>query len=191
MYLESNSVSLKVISYWIIFFPSLDVVSSYPLSVLTMFNNLYTVLRGRDSSQAPKTWTSSILFILLRGVTALVPILVAMGVSNLVIILKYAGLLAFTTAFFLPAVLQIRSQWVCKSTFFRFGWEITGDPVMIPQEGLTIQSHLIPKNKKALTSSRQLYMTPYSTLFSHWPAVIVIASVCVVLFVVTTVGLFL
>ena len=39
-------------------------------------------------------------------------------------------------------------------------------------------------------STSDLYMTPYSTIFSHWPAVVVIGCVGVVLFLLTVTSLF-
>ena len=55
------------------------------------------------------------------------------------------------------------------------------------------ESHpLLPTWKKnhSLIHNRDLYMTPYSTIFSYWPAVVVIGGVGVVLFVLTVASLF-
>ena len=49
-----NSPQLRALSYYLIFFPSIDVTSVYPLVIHTITNNIYTVFFGKDTSQVPK-----------------------------------------------------------------------------------------------------------------------------------------
>ena len=82
-----------------------------------MVNNIYLVLFGRDTTQAAVGWSTIIGRMVLKFLCALTPILVAMGVSNLVDVLKYAGLLAFFTSIFFPTLLQLSSQYACVKEF--------------------------------------------------------------------------
>ena len=43
-------------------FPSIDVISVYPLFILTVINNVYIVLFGRDSAQAKREVENHSLF---------------------------------------------------------------------------------------------------------------------------------
>ena len=108
---------LRILAYFIVIFPSLDVCSIFPLVVLCMVNNIYLVLFGRDTTQAAAGWSTIIGRMVLKFLCALTPILVAMGVSNLVDVLKYAGLLAFFTSIFFPTLLQLFSQYTCIKEF--------------------------------------------------------------------------
>ena len=47
------------------------------------------------------------------------------------------------------------------------------------------------KDDEPIANARDLYMTLYSTVFSHWPVVVVIAIVGVILFSMTVVSLFI
>ena len=117
MFTHHCNVALKVLSYYIILFPSLDVVSVYPLLVLTIVNNLYTVIFCKDTSQVTNSWGTFFVRLLLKFIVSLAPILVAMAISNLFVVLNYAGLMGFFICYFTPTFLQLRSQWVCKQTF--------------------------------------------------------------------------
>ena len=45
-------------------------------------------------------------------------------------------------------------------------------------------------DKEQNFNERDLYMTPYSTIFSHWPVVVVIVIIGVILFGMTVASLF-
>ena len=109
-------MAVRVLSYYITLFPSLDVCSVYPLVVMTMVNNLYTVIFGKDSSEQCD-WLHFAILVGMRLGGSILPILAAMGISNLHYILNYAGLVGFSICFFFPTALQLGSQWVCKKTF--------------------------------------------------------------------------
>ena len=55
--------------------------------------------------------------LVIKLVVALVPIIIGLFVTNLVFIVKFAGLVGFFIGLVCPIVLQIRSQWVCVRTF--------------------------------------------------------------------------
>jgi len=106
-----NSPQLRALSYYLILFPSLDVCSAYPLLVHAITNNIYTVFMGQDTTEKPKYRFDPILRLLLRFFAAIIPILAALGISNLVYVLKYAGLFGFGICFFFPTALQLQSIW--------------------------------------------------------------------------------
>ena len=169
----------------------MDAISAFPLYVITIVNSIYLIIVGKDSGQAGKAWTSCIILLLMRFVTALVPFLVAMAVSNLVTILMYSGLISFFLAIFIPFLLQLRSQWVCRKTFKK-----ALEPRYELEESSTNGVHPDTEEMPLLNSSffqansSALYMTPYSTIFSYWPAVVIIGGVGVALFVLTVASFF-
>ena len=113
---KHHSTALRILSYVIILFPSIDVCSAFPLVVHTTVNNIYTVVFGRDTSQ-DTGFKYCLIQRLMKFVAAILPIGIALFVSNLVIVLNYAGIIGFFIAFFFPVVLQLSSQWVCQKTF--------------------------------------------------------------------------
>lgn len=112
-----HSIGLRILSYYLIFFPSLDVMSAFPLMVHCMVNNLYLIVTGRDTSEKASWGYDSLFRFTLRFVSAVLPLLAAMGIANLIYILKYAGLFGFAIALFFPAVLQLASIYSCNKTF--------------------------------------------------------------------------
>ena len=187
--IHSFNLSLRVLSYYIILFPSLDVISVYPLAVLTAVNNLYTVIFGKDVTMAPKNWTTFFIILAMKGTAATVPILLAMAVSNLVIVLKYAGLMGYFIVVFGPTILQLASQYKCVKTF---KYLLVEDTRLEERSvnGVTDgeeNSQLIPTSSVKTTS---LYMTPYSTVFSYLPVVVAICGVGVAMFFLTIGSLF-
>ena len=99
-----HHVALRALSYIIILFPTLDVISAYPLVTCSMVNNFYQVIMGRDTSQRKHSYDGLIL-VAMRAVVAILPIVCSLFISNLVYILKYGELVGFLTAFFFPLAL--------------------------------------------------------------------------------------
>ncbi|KAL5502798.1 hypothetical protein EMCRGX_G009626 [Ephydatia muelleri] len=111
-----HHVALCALSYIIILFPILDVISAYPLVTCSMVNNLYQVIMRWDTSQRKHLYDGLIL-VAMRAVVAILPIVCSLFISNLVYILKYGGLVGFLTAFFFPLALQLASQYKCVKVF--------------------------------------------------------------------------
>ena len=189
---------LRLVSYFIMIFPSVDVVSIYPLVVLTMVNNLYIVVFGKDSAEASKTWKTFFILLVMKFIAALCPIVVALAVSNLVKVLTFTGLAGIFLAFFFPTLLQISSEWVCRKKFGHFLRQRNGNSSV--HELQETSSHasrdtpdhednpLIPYQKM---ESSSIYMTPYSNIFSHWPVVMAIGIVELAILVLAMLGIFL
>ena len=178
---------MRILSYYILLFPTLLVVSVYPLGLMNISNNVFVCLLGKDTADPRNTWASYSFLLLLKFFAALIPVLVAMGVSNLVTIFKYTGIVDFLISVGIIILLQLHSQWVCKHKFTaalknhvelphssngdRDGNQnFDGDS---KERDLLVPSHVKPSH---------LYMTPYSNVFSYWPAVVIVTAVCFVLF---------
>ncbi len=167
-------------------------VSAYPLGVHVTVNNIYVIITGQDTSEKPKHPFAKydlLLRLALRFFSALLPVLIASGVANLIYVLNYAGLFGFAICFGFPTALQLRSIYVCKK---RFAHTLNKSPVP-PIKGLlhSVQetTPLIPAARGRDTQS--LYMTPYSNrLFSHPLAAGLIGAIGFVLFCLTFASLF-
>jgi hypothetical protein len=112
-----NPPWLQVLSYYLVLFVSMDVVSAYPLTIHAMVNNIYIIITGHDTSEHPKWRLDWLLRLLLRLTVASIPLFAAFGVSNLIFVLKYAGLLGFGVCFLYPTILQLASTYVCVRDF--------------------------------------------------------------------------
>ena len=203
---RGHSAPLRALSHYLILFPSLDVVSAYPLTSHVVVNNLYILITGQDTSKRSKHRFDLLLRIALRLVVSTLPILAAFGVANLIYILKYAGLLGFICYFF-PFVLQLRSIQVCKKKFSTSYFSISGAPLPAgrrnsddddSKNGGSISPGLEKEKESLLLAKdldskamRALYMTPYShILLSHPISVIVVGIFGLFLFILAFSSLF-
>ena len=159
----------------------------YPIVVLIISNNVFVCLLGKDTADPRKTWASRCFLFLLKFFAALLPVLVAMAVSNLVTVFKYVGITEFIINIGIIILLQLRSQWVCKQRFTA----ALEEHVDLPHSsngGDRNGNHDTSKERDLLLSSSRnvqpshLYMTPYSTVFSYWPVVVIVTAVCTVMF---------
>lgn len=181
----SANWTIRALAYYIVLFPSTDVLTAFPLALHIVTGNLFNILRGRDitdQSESPKI--DSLLHFIIKLVSATLPIVTAMFLSNLIYILKYAGSLGFIIALLFPTALQLRSIWVCNKTFTP-----QSEPVEMKESSLSEKVNN-PESKnvkcsdktktsgqKSLTQMFANYQTPYSSRFiSHPIAVTVIGA---------------
>ena len=194
----------------------MDIISAYPLTVHAIINNIYIIITGNDTSKKPKWRYDWLLRFLLRLVGALLPIVAAYGVANLVYVLTYAGLVGFGVSFLFPTVLQLRSTFVCIEKFQNTSVEDTvrlnslhtmdADESELSDsiDANEIENHYgsganhVSKEKlpllreRAQDDKRHLYMTPYSNaVLSHPIFVGIMGVVFMCLFIVTCISLFL
>lgn len=181
----SYALSLRILSYCILLFPTVLVISVYPLSLLAISNNVYVGLLGKDTADPRNTWISYGFLLLLKFFAALLPVLVAMAVSNLVTVFKYIGVIEFLISVGNIILLQVRSQWVCKHKFVA----ALKKHVDLPHSSSNGNHDIEHKERDLLLSSSShhvqpshLYMTPYSTVLSYWPVVVIVTAVCTVMF---------
>lgn len=131
---------MRIVSYYIILFPSLDVIAVYPLSNHVITNNLYIFITGHDTSVKPKYRCDWILRIALKVINALLPIVAAFGVANLVYILKFVGVFGFMCYAF-PVLLQMKSTYVCKKTFFTPAVKVPVSPTVGKSDKSTVDEN--------------------------------------------------
>lgn len=162
--------------------------------VHTISNNIYTTLFGRDTSHKSKTPRLDFaLQLVIKFISAALPITAALFVSNLVYVLKYAGLTGFFISYFFPTALQLGSIYICSKVF----------PVQSPSGGggedskhvYDLQNGALVADEKECspTSVRSRlslmftsYRTPFSSrVLSHPVAVVIIGGLGVVLFLLT------
>lgn len=204
-----NPTALRVLSYYLIFFPSLNVCSSFPLVLQATTNNLYCLLTGQDTSVKSKHKYGWLLILGLRLIVATLAILAAFGVANLVHVLKYGGLVGFTV-FTFPALLQFQSIRVCKKRFgpvlatrkeslrmSKLGGEqsesgMDSDDGKDRVVGSTEVAPLISSSKDTKdVKETSLYMTPYSNpILSHPIAAVVIGVMMIIFFLLAVISLF-
>lgn len=101
---ESRSVIATIISYVIVLFPPIDVLSAFPLNGITFGNNLLT------ACVSPAKAVQRKYIVAFRLIAALAPLLGAMAVKDLGIILQYTGCVGVAVAFFFPAALSFYSK---------------------------------------------------------------------------------
>ena len=174
----------RMISYYLVFFPSLDVLSTFPIMAHIQVNSIYHIITGHDTSEKPKYKYDWLLRLLLRFTAAILPIAAALGLSNLAYVLKgggFLGLACYQAAF----LLQVRSIYVSKRVFGRPG--SANSNLVRSRNGGTGSSALL-KSKQCLkngeveastsykatkweANDKHLYMTPYSFTFFSQPLV--------------------
>ena len=79
-------------------------------------NNIYSIIIGYKRPKRLSGNFERVLKFFIRLVAAIIPILSAFGIANIIDILKYAGTFGFINIFF-PIMLQLRSIYVCESRF--------------------------------------------------------------------------
>ena len=190
-----NPLALRILSYYLVFFPSMDAITAYPLTTICIVNNIYMVLTGRDTSEKPKWKYDWLLRFFLRFFSALLPLGLAMAAANLVFILQWSGLFGFGICFLFPVVLQLRSIYICKRKFGQVCFK--DSPANSPTDPSTVQVRKRVEKSPLLNTSnkgdtRHLYMTPYSNaVVSHPIFVAFMGVVGLCLFVIGVVGLFI
>lgn len=185
---SGNFLPLRIFSISLILYPSVDVISGYSTGVHVVVNNIYNIITGRDTSQKPKFQYDWLFRLLLRFIVALVPILAAFGIANLVSVLKYAGIAGFT-GFLLSFLLQIRSIQVCKTKFAQSHVSI---PNGIIPNGISNRKNRKHTSSDNMSNHKKCYMTPYSyPVISHPTTGWVMVFVWVCLSLVLLASLFL
>lgn len=165
-------MALRVMSYYIVLFPPLDVCSAYPLGVITLSNNLFVLLTGSDSTQVSRFKNGKLILVALRLVSAVLPLAGSLFITNLAYIAKYVGLLGLFVCYFFPIMLQLRSQYVCHKIF---------KEAMSSSEPLSVSEELplLARRRRktgGLRWKQRTYYTPYSNVFSH-PIIVIMFGI--------------
>ena len=176
-----NNIAVRVLSYFIMLFPSMDLTSAYPLVVITLSNNVYSAIMCRDTSEYTMNWEDRRKRMLFRFFFALFPLIGAMFISNLVAVINIAGIFAFTIIFFVPTTCQFISKYFCNKVRRNHMRTIiapkslnTGAP------GFVFQRYTLRDLKEFLFTMKA--KTPYSGWYSINLVNIVISIVAVLCF---------
>jgi amino acid permease len=106
-YLKNESVVMSIIYHYIILFPAVDVMSAFPLSAITLGNNIHTFSTSSSHGTQYSTRREVIFF---RCLATIPPVLGACFVRDLGVITKYTGITGFAIIFFYPVLLSHRSR---------------------------------------------------------------------------------
>jgi amino acid permease len=98
----------KMVSFYIILFPAMDVASAFPLCGITLGNNLMSSIYGQNSMHYYEK--SRYLRIYFRMLAAIPSLIGAIFVDNIDLITSFTGLSGFVIALIYPALLSIYSK---------------------------------------------------------------------------------
>lgn len=102
-----TAIWAEALSFFVLVFPAINVVSSFPLNAIVLGNNLMAAVYEEDVHEYESNVKLRVLFRLLSSVP---PILGAVLVRELGLITSYAGIFAIATAFVFPPLLYIQSK---------------------------------------------------------------------------------
>ena len=157
----------------------------------------------------PKKRIYLLILSMLRFFAAVIPIVCAFGVSNLVYVFQYCGIFSFSIVIFFPTALQLQSIRVCKKRFHEIYMHVhmahkngstshdLGEPCDNSDDTGVTRTHSteVVLHSLQLTlpqNDSSLYMTPYSShVFSHTIAVSIIGAIGGLLFLLSIASLFL
>jgi Transmembrane amino acid transporter protein len=100
------------ISYLVVLFPPLDIMSAFPLNGMTLGNNLFKKFVTDPVKSRKRKYV-----IPFRVIAAVPPIIGACFISDLSVLLDYTGTLGIIIAFVYPALLQMSSIKLSKQLF--------------------------------------------------------------------------
>jgi amino acid permease len=109
-YHKHQSLVVAVISDYIILFPAVDVMSAFPLSAITLGNNLHSFLTTEKLAGPGPSLINRRELIMHRCLASIPPVLGACFIKDLGIITKYTGITGFAIIFFYPVILSYQSN---------------------------------------------------------------------------------
>ncbi|EDV23113.1 Transmembrane protein 104-like protein [Trichoplax sp. H2] len=191
-----NPTSLRVMSYLVVFFPSLDVVSVFPMVAVTLGNNIFTVLYGGDTTTVTNMRYPRLKRVSMRLIAAALPIIGGLFVESLVAVLKYAGLLGFLISYAFPIILQYYSRRQYKTAFKNLQYDrrkkpwdrspATSKSVNDDNEELDQSDN---QHEQDAVTYQPPWDTPYSTILSGRKMVHLSAVYTIAVFSLTIVGI--
>eukprot|EP00978_Attheya_sp_CCMP212_P037967 scaffold183646_cov57-Attheya_sp.AAC.2 len=102
----------KSISFYVLIFPALDVISAFPLSAFCLGNSLMSAAYGDSIHEVEHVRGVVMSF---RALASVPPIIGSIFIRNLGTISSFAGLIGLIIAFIVPAVLYLASERKCKA----------------------------------------------------------------------------
>jgi len=96
----------KFVSYFVVMFPAIDVISAFPLNAIVMTSNVLDVFYRNE----PALKVERKRVVIFRLLCSVPPVLCAIIARNLGVVTDYAGIIFFVLTFCFPAVLFIKSK---------------------------------------------------------------------------------
>lgn len=120
---NNSPIWARIVSYIIVLFPVLDIISAFPLNGITLANTIFASIPARITQNGTNGW----IRLLTRFMVAIPPIILGSFIKRLDLIIELAGTVGFFISFIVPGFLQIYSK---KMTQQKFGYSST--PYSIP-----------------------------------------------------------
>lgn len=102
---EAAPIWARIISYIVVLFPVLDIVSAFPLNGITLGNTIFASLPAKWTRNGTNEWVK----IASRLVVVFPPIILGSIIKRLDVIIQVAGTVGFFIAFIVPGLLQFFS----------------------------------------------------------------------------------
>ena len=109
---EGSAFWSQVISVFVVVFPALNCISSFPLNAIVLGNNMMATIYGDNVREYELNIRFRVAYRLLSTVP---PIVGALFVRELGLITAYAGLFSIATAFVFPPLLYIQSKAMART----------------------------------------------------------------------------
>lgn len=109
---SEHSGIIRVLSFVVVLFPTLEALSGYSLTTLVMANMAESMC-----VKDPRRMLDRVTRAVHRFFWAVVPLIGSIYITNFVSLNKYAGLIGFFVVFWFPAILQYRSKQVSRALF--------------------------------------------------------------------------
>ena len=109
---EAAPIWAKIISYIVVLFPVLDIVSAFPLNGITLGNTIFASLPAKWTNNGTNEWVK----IASRLVVVFPPIILGSFIKRLDLIIEVAGTVGFFIAFIVPGLLQFFSARKARAT---------------------------------------------------------------------------
>lgn len=109
---EGTALWSQGLSVFVVVFPALNCISSFPLNAIVLGNNMMATIYGDNVQEYERNIRIRVAYRLLSTVP---PIVGALFVRELGLITAYAGLFSIATAFVFPPLLYIRSKAMART----------------------------------------------------------------------------
>jgi len=104
---DQDKVQGKLISFFIVLFPALDVASAFPLNAITLGNNLMSFYYREQMHFVEGFRLNRVRF---RVIASLPSVIAALFITDISMITNYTGLTGFVMALIFPALLSFYSR---------------------------------------------------------------------------------
>ncbi|CAM9635109.1 unnamed protein product [Pylaiella littoralis] len=104
----------RMVAYFVVLFPAMDVTSVYPLNVMVLANNLMAAVYNDHVDNAEN---DPVIVVTFRIMCSVPPLLCALVWRDFAAIVDYAGSITVVIAFVFPAYVNLISKRMCEERF--------------------------------------------------------------------------